>query len=111
MKKQTILDKIAKRIRELRQLKEWSQEELAEKADLHPTFIGNIERAEKNSTITTLEKIAQALSISLPELLSFPDDQLIASANAKTLTTAYKLLEIAKELAASYEKEKKKSKP
>ncbi len=80
---------------------------MAEKAGLHPTFIGNIERAEKNSTVTTLEKIAQALSISLPELLTFPDDQPITSLNAKTLSAAYKLLEITKDLALSYEKEKK----
>lgn len=84
-----------------------SQEELAEKADLHPTFIGNIERAEKNPTITTLEKIARAFNISLPELLTFPGDQKIATAKTQTLDKALKLLELAKDLAETYEIEKK----
>ena len=83
MHKQPILVKLARRIRHLRKVHKLSQEKLAEKADLHPTFVGNIERAEKNPTITSLEKIARAFNIPLTELLTFPDDQKIVHANTQ----------------------------
>jgi len=73
---------------------------------LHPTFIGNIERAEKNPTITSLEKIARAFNIPLTELLTFPDDQKFVHANTQALNKALKLLEIAKELAEGYQTER-----
>jgi len=108
MQKPKILIKIAQRIRQLRKINKLSQEQLAEKAGLHPTFIGNIERAEKNPTITTLEKIAQAFKITLPELLIFSDDQKLESADTQTLNNALKLLEIARDLADTYKISKKK---
>ena len=46
-----------------------SQEELAEKAELHRTYIGMIERAEKNITLVNMYKIAKALNIKLRDLL------------------------------------------
>ena len=46
-----------------------SQEELAHKADLHRTYIGMIERAEKNITLLNIEKIANALEVNIKELL------------------------------------------
>jgi len=48
----------------------WSQEELAEKADLHRTYIGSIERCERNITLINADKIAQALSVKLTDLLN-----------------------------------------
>lgn len=48
-----------------------SQEQLAEEAGLHRTYIGMIERAEKNVTLVNIEKIAKALKISIPELFLF----------------------------------------
>jgi transcriptional regulator with XRE-family HTH domain len=63
-----ILDKVGVRIRELRKEKGISQEELAYRADLHRTYIGMIERAEKNITLINLEKIAKALEVSIPQL-------------------------------------------
>ena len=45
-----------------------SQEELAEKAKLHRTYIGMIERGEKNLTLTNIEKIANSLNCSIAEL-------------------------------------------
>ena len=107
MPKLNILQKIAKRIRQLRKINKMSQEQLAEKADLHPTFIGNIERAETNPTVTTLEKIAKAFNISLIELFTFPDDEKIVGADADTLNKALKLLNIARELGEEYEVDKK----
>jgi transcriptional regulator with XRE-family HTH domain len=46
-----------------------SQEKLAEKADLHHNYIGEIERGEKAATIDTLLKIAKALKIHVRELV------------------------------------------
>ena len=60
-------------IRKYRQLRKISQEELAEKADLHPTYIGQAERGEKNLTISSLEKILIALDISFSEIQDFQD--------------------------------------
>ena len=99
MKKNTVLHKIAKRVRNLRKINKISQEELAEKANLHPTFIGNIERTETNPTVTTLEKIAKALNITLAELLTFPEEKKSTNTSADTLNKALKLLDMAKELA------------
>ncbi len=47
-----------------------SQEELASKADVHRTYIGMIERAEKNITLQNIEKIARALNISIAEFFN-----------------------------------------
>ena len=47
-----------------------SQEELAELADVHRTYIGMIERAEKNITLENIEKIAKALKTPLHKLLN-----------------------------------------
>ena len=50
-----------KRVRELRKKKGYSQEELADKAGLHRTYIGSIERGEQNVSIDNIDKIAKAL--------------------------------------------------
>ncbi len=65
-----ILIRFGKRVRQLRKEKEFSQEELASKADLHRTYIGMIERAEKNITLLNIEKIANALEVSIKELIN-----------------------------------------
>jgi transcriptional regulator with XRE-family HTH domain len=71
-----IRNKFGKRLRELRTAKGYSQEQLAEKATLHWTYIGGIERGERNPTLINIEKLAIALDISLPELLSFDKPKL-----------------------------------
>ena len=53
------------RIRSYRTQKGWSQEKLAELSGCHPTYIGQIERGEKNATIESVEKIASALDLPL----------------------------------------------
>ncbi len=45
-----------------------TQEELAERAELHHTYIGQVERGEKNLTLTTLERIVNTLGVSYSEL-------------------------------------------
>ncbi|MCL4164497.1 UNVERIFIED_CONTAM: hypothetical protein GTU68_027298 [Idotea baltica] len=67
--KQSILIKFGERVREIRKEKGLSQEELAHKADLHRTYIGMIERAEKNITLLNIEKIANALEVSIKTIL------------------------------------------
>lgn len=67
--KQKILINFGDKVREIRKEKDISQEELAHKADLHRTYIGMIERAEKNITLVNIEKIANALEVNIKELL------------------------------------------
>ena len=59
---------IGQRIRNYRTQKGLSQERLAELAGCHPTYIGQLERGEKNATLESVEKIASAMDISLSEL-------------------------------------------
>lgn len=63
--KSEILLKFGEKVRELRKEQGLSQEELAFKADLHRTYIGMIERAEKNITLINIEKIANALNVDI----------------------------------------------
>ncbi len=57
--KEKILVTFGERVRKFRKEKGLSQEQLAFKADLHRTYIGMIERAEKNITLLNIEKIAK----------------------------------------------------
>lgn len=59
---------LGQRIRNYRIAKGLKQEKLAELAECHRTYIGQIERGEKNATIESIEKIAKALNISLSQL-------------------------------------------
>ena len=63
--KKEILIKFGKKVREERIKQDLSQEELALKAGVHRTYIGMIERAEKNITLENIEKITKALKINL----------------------------------------------
>ena len=67
--KSKILIKFGERVREVRIEKGLSQEQLAYLADVHRTYIGMIERAEKNITLINIEKIANALNVNINELL------------------------------------------
>lgn len=65
---------IGNRLRDLRKKKGLSQEELGWKSKLHYTYIGAIERGEKNVSIVTIGKIAKGLGISVNEVFNFPTD-------------------------------------
>ena len=67
--KHEILNLFGENVRKYRRLLNISQEELAHKADLHRTYIGMIERAEKNITLVNIEKIANALEVNIDDLL------------------------------------------
>lgn len=68
--KRDILIQFGERVREIRKDKNLSQEELAFKADLHRTYIGMIERAEKNVTLLNIDKIAKALEVNINTLFN-----------------------------------------
>lgn len=70
-KNDQVLKNFGDKVRQLRRLKNLSQENLADKANLHRTYIGMIERAEKNITLINIEKIANALEVKLSDLLNF----------------------------------------
>lgn len=65
-----LLFSIGRNIQRLRTAKGWSQEELAFQAGLHRTYISGVERGVRNPTVTVLEKIAQALNITLAEAMA-----------------------------------------
>ena len=64
----TILKILGANLKRERIKRNLSQEELAEKAGLHRTYIGMIERAERNISLTTAEKLAKAINISVSSL-------------------------------------------
>jgi len=66
--KRDVLIKFGNKVREQRLLLGLSQEELAGRAGVHRTYVGMIERAEKNITLTNVEKIAKALKLSIDEI-------------------------------------------
>jgi transcriptional regulator with XRE-family HTH domain len=59
---------LAQRIRHLRSKKGWSQERLAEEANIHRVYLAGIERGRRNPSLRNLENLAVALGISLPKL-------------------------------------------
>lgn len=60
---------VGQRIRNYRTKLGLSQEKLAELAGCHPTYIGQLERGEKNATLESLEKVTAPLNVSLSKLL------------------------------------------
>jgi transcriptional regulator with XRE-family HTH domain len=66
-----IARKVGERLRYLRKQRGISQEELAHLASLHTTYVGQLERGEKNATLETLDKITTALGITMEELFRF----------------------------------------
>ena len=65
----TLLKRFGENARQARLNLKLSQEELAEKAGFHRTYIGMIERAERNITLLNIEKLAAALEVEMSDLL------------------------------------------
>jgi transcriptional regulator with XRE-family HTH domain len=59
----------AENLRKARLTKKLSQEALAELAGIHRTYVGSVERAERNVSIDNMERLAAAIGVSLPDLL------------------------------------------
>jgi len=68
-KKRDILKRFGTRVRELRLEKELSQEKFAAKCGLDRTYLGGVERGERNIALRNIEKIAKALGKSIAELM------------------------------------------
>lgn len=60
---------VGRRIRSLRRAAGWTLEDLAERADLHPNFLGLLERGRKNPSIDVLSRVAHGLGVELASLV------------------------------------------
>lgn len=69
MKKDKVLVAIATVVRAAREGRNWSQEDLADKAGIHRTYIGFVERAERNISVKKLILIAETLGLKASRLL------------------------------------------
>ena len=69
MNGENILERFGQNVQRIRKERNISQEKLAELAGLHRTYIGMIERAEKNITLCNIEKVAKALNVKISELV------------------------------------------
>ncbi|QEG01476.1 anaerobic benzoate catabolism transcriptional regulator [Stieleria maiorica] len=69
MAKKDIREIVGNSVRELREERGWSQEELGFRSSLHRNYIGGVERGERNIAIVNLAKLAKALGVSPKDLL------------------------------------------
>lgn len=65
----TILKKFGQRVRRERKLRGLSQEDLAFEADLHRTYVGSVERGERNISLLNIHRIAKALKVKPTDLV------------------------------------------
>ena len=70
MRSSTVIKCFAASVRKLRHGLGISQEELAERADLHRTYFADLERASRNPTLLTIKTLAKRLGVSAADLLS-----------------------------------------
>lgn len=70
MTTRSVKSRFGSAVRRLRDERGYSQEELAERADLHRNYVGGIERGERNVALENIIKLAKALSVSPKELFS-----------------------------------------
>jgi transcriptional regulator with XRE-family HTH domain len=71
----TIQKQFGNRVKDLRLAKGFSQEELAFRAGMHRTYLGGIERGERNPSLKNIAAIANALDVTLRELFSLGGNQ------------------------------------
>ncbi|PKM46247.1 MAG: XRE family transcriptional regulator [Gammaproteobacteria bacterium HGW-Gammaproteobacteria-1] len=64
---------LAQNVRILRLTRGWSQEALAEAAELDRSYVGDIERARRNVSLDSVERLAQAFGLTLMDLIREPD--------------------------------------
>ncbi len=74
---------LADNLRDFRHARNISQEKLAELCGLHRTYIGSVERCERNVTLSTLEVFAAVLKTTVPELLTSKENPHKAPASQK----------------------------
>ena len=100
---------VGDRIKGLRKARGWTQEQLAEAACLHYSYIGGVERGDRNISLETLEKIVEAFGVEPLELFRFesaPDaaawrgaiDEHLSLVSSRTIKEIYVLNKIMKEI-------------
>ena len=62
--------RLAANVRKAREAKGWSQEDYADRAGIHRTYVSDIERGRRNPTITVVEKLARPFEMTASELLA-----------------------------------------
>jgi transcriptional regulator with XRE-family HTH domain len=67
-KKSNLCTKFGTRVRELRKKNGYSQEEFADHVGMHRTYLGGLERGERNPTLTIIMRLAAGLKITISEL-------------------------------------------
>jgi len=70
MKKDSVLVKFGNKVRQLRNEKGWSQEELSFKSGFHRTYIGMVERAERNISLKNIARIAKTFNVEIQDLFT-----------------------------------------
>ena len=60
--------RVGRNIKKEREARGWSQEELADRAGLHRTYVSGVERGVRNPTVTVLERMAKALSLKIGQI-------------------------------------------
>ncbi|OQX56406.1 MAG: hypothetical protein B5M53_01575 [Candidatus Cloacimonas sp. 4484_209] len=86
--------RFGERVRFFRKIAGLTQEQLAERANLHPTYIGQVERGERNLSLICIEKLANGLSVEIKDLFTFPAEE---TKNEKD-ELLYKIKAIVKEM-------------
>ncbi|MFY0644230.1 MAG: helix-turn-helix transcriptional regulator [Bacteroidia bacterium] len=71
MNKDSILVDFGKHVRKLREMNGWSQEELSYLSGFHRTYIGMIERAERNISLKNISQLAKTFSVSIKDLFDY----------------------------------------
>ena len=84
----TIQEQIGVRVRELRERQGVSQEALAATCGLHRTYIGLIERGERNLSLSVIEQIAAGLGVGVGDLFSKAEMPMVAPQRGKKKTLA-----------------------
>jgi transcriptional regulator with XRE-family HTH domain len=65
-----VRQRLGRNLKRLRQAKGWSQEKFAFEADVHRTYVSDLERGARNPTITLVEKLAKPFGVTASDLLS-----------------------------------------
>lgn len=87
-----VLKLVGARIRALRKERGYSQESLGEKGGFHFSYIGQIERGEKNVSLLNLAKIAESLEVNLLQLFSYVEEDFEVTENEKEIKEIVQLL-------------------
>ncbi|SMF92929.1 Predicted transcriptional regulator with C-terminal CBS domains [Paenibacillus uliginis N3/975] len=92
MKDKEVLKLVGTRIRALRRERGLSQEALGEKGGFHFSYIGQIERGEKNVSLINLQKIAGALEVNLMQLFAYVNEDFMVTSTESDIQDIVSLL-------------------